>query len=462
VARDLDFVAPSPVLVPDDPNSPGTRPRSFPLYWPVVVACLALIVAVSWRNETNYPIYGGYDESAHQVYADVLAHRWHIPSAAESTESRQPPAFYLVAGLAERAAAAADLSDPWKAARSLNAVWAVGAALLVLALARLLFPQRRGLHLAAVGFVSLLPVLHKTTAMFHPEPLSLVVSTLGVFLAARMLVHRRPRIAAAAATGAVLGVAELVRPFAAWVLAAVVVAFLSWALWDRLARREVVVATAVVVASAVIVVTPWFVHQAVVYGSPLAFNRTAPSTPLWRRRPASFYFSPGLPDVFANPTRPHFVNRAVPTVYSEIWGDYFGSFAWGAPTPPTPAVARQLRLQNVLGLLPTALALAGLVGLLRLALRRREPALVLVGTLPLAALAGFLLFAVSYPSPDGDVIKASYMLTAAPAWALAFAYATVQVARNRLLRAGLVVVLLASAFLDLGFVMHDSPFAGLL
>jgi hypothetical protein len=241
-----------------------------------------------------------------------------------------------------------------------------------------------------------------------------------------------------------------------------VIAFAAWALWDRLARREIVVSAAAVVASAAVVVAPWYVRQAIVYGSPLTFNRTAPRTSLWRRRPASFYLSTGLPDVFTNPTRPHFLNEALPTTYTEIWSDYFGSFAWGAPTPPTPEVARQLRLQNVLGLLPTALSLTGLVGLFRLARRRRDPALVLVGTLPLAALAGFLLFAVAYPSPDGDVVKASYMLTAAPAWALAFAYATVRVARNRLLRAGLVAVLLAIAFLDLGFVMHDSPFAGLL
>ena len=36
---------------------------------------------------------------------------------------------------------------------------------------------------------------------------------------------------------------------------------------------------------------------------------------------------------------------------------------------------------------------------------------------------GYLYFTVSYPTPDGDVLKASYMLTTAPAWALAFGYA---------------------------------------
>ena len=33
-----------------------------------------------------------------------------------------------------------------------------------------------------------------------------------------------------------------------------------------------------------------------------------------------------------------------------------------------------------------------------------------------------LYFTVSYPTPDGDVVKATYMLTTVPAWALCFGY----------------------------------------
>ena len=42
--------------------------------------------------------------------------------------------------------------------------------------------------------------------------------------------------------------------------------------------------------------------------------------------------------------------------------------------------------------------------------------------LPLAGIVGMLYFTVSYPTPDGDVIKATYMLTTVPAWALCFGY----------------------------------------
>ena len=43
-----------------------------------------------------------------------------------------------------------------------------------------------------------------------------------------------------------------------------------------------------------------------------------------------------------------------------------------------------------------------------------------------------LYFTVSYPTADGDVIKATYMLTTLPAWALTFGYATEWAIRRRL------------------------------
>ena len=110
-----------------------------------------------------------------------------------------------------------------------------------------------------------------------------------------------------------------------------------------------------------------------------------------------------------DPIRPHFVNEAIPTTYSEVWGDYFG--VWRGSR----------ERQSILGLLPTVLAIAGwLVLLVR---SRRLPAAA-AGRAAAGPWAPRLpLLHVSYPTPDGDVLKASYMLTTAPAWALAFGYA---------------------------------------
>ena len=72
-----------------------------------------------------------------------------------------------------------------------------------------------------------------------------------------------------------------------------------------------------------------------------------------------------------------------------------------------------------------------------------------------------LYFTVSYPTPDGDVIKATYMLTTVPAWALAFGFATERVARGRFaVIAG--AVLLVAALVSLRFAVYGNPLGGLL
>ncbi len=80
---------------------------------------------------------------------------------------------------------------------------------------------------------------------------------------------------------------------------------------------------------------------------------------------------------------------------------------------------------SIVGLPFTLLALAGWIALLGLAVRHpgRGTERQLVALLPLAALAGVLYFAMSYPTPDGDTVKGSFMLTAVPAWAACFGFA---------------------------------------
>jgi hypothetical protein len=158
------------------------------------------------------------------------------------------------------------------------------------------------------------------------------------------------------------------------------------------------------------------------------------------------------------------VNNVLPTLYSDVWGDYFGNYAWGAPTPPSPDVDRQLTVQSELGVVPTALALGGwlvlLAGSLRRLALRRDPARLLVALLPLLGLFGFLFFVVGYPSSDGDVLKASYLLTTVPGWAIAFGFAVAGLARNLPMRLALGVFLVGSLVLDLGFLIFQSPLAG--
>jgi hypothetical protein len=288
------------------------------------------------------------------------------------------------------------------------------------------------LQLAALGFFCFLPVVLRVGAMFHPEPLSMLLSAVALLLAARLLGRRDYRWQLAASVGVVLGLGQLVRAFSLWTLAAVVLACVAARAWRPLA---------VVVLAAAVVASPWYIRQAIKYGNPV-FDRPAPNEAIWERRPASFYLGLGLPDVFTAPIRPHYRNEAIPTTYSDIWGDYFG--VWKGDR----------ERQSFLGLLPTLLALGGWFVLAARSLR--QSARLPVVLLPALAILGYLYFTVSYPTPDGDVLKASYMLTSAPAWALAFGFACERVAaRGRRWAVALAVALCACALVSIPFLLYD-------
>jgi hypothetical protein len=408
-----------------------------------VALVLVVFAAVAIANAVTFPGDLGYDAGAHRAYADVLIHRGHIPNPQQSQEFHTPPGFYAIAGSGEAIAAWLGAADPWQVARALNVVWVFGSAILTLLIAGMLFPRQPSVRVAAVAFVAFVPVVLKLASMFHPEALSLFVSTLAMYLTVRLLVRRSFEWRPALVLGAAMGCAQLVQGFNLWLVPIVVAGFAAAALGGAVSRRKAVSTTLVVLTAATVVAGPWYLRQEIRYSNPLVFNRAAPKVPLWKRRPRSFYTGLGVPDVLTNPTRPHFLNRALPTLYSDIWGDYFGYFAWVTPTgasggpiaPLRKTGRRELEAQDVLGLVPTLLAIGGVIGLLRASLRKRsrfhDPAVFVVALLPLVGLLGFLVFTVAYPSGDGDVIKAAYLLTTAPGWAIGFGYAWSRLARHR-------------------------------
>jgi Dolichyl-phosphate-mannose-protein mannosyltransferase len=390
-----------------------------------MIAAFALVAG--W-NAYKYPSGGGYDVRQHEEYADLLIHHGEIPGPETRSEYYTPPLFYALAGAATVVGEHVHAGDPHKLGQVLNWFVLVATAVVLWLLARELFPRRIVLQLSALAFFCFLPVVLRVGAMFHPEPLSMLLSAVALYLGARMLGRPDLRWQLAGATGIVLGLGQLVRAFSLWTFAAVVIAMVVARAWRQLA---------VVFAATAIVAAPWYIRQAVEYGDPI-FDRPTRDEPVWERRPAEFYVGLGLPEVFTDPMRPNFRNEAIPTTYSEVWGDYFG--VWRGNREP----------QSVIGLVPTLLALAGSIVLLFRS--RRVPARLAAALLPAFGLLGYLYFTVSYPTPDGDVLKASYMVTTAPAWALAFGYAVERLPRR--LRVPVAVLLAASALASLPFLVY--------
>jgi hypothetical protein len=153
----------------------------------------------------------------------------------------------------------------------------------------------------------------------------------------------------------------------------------------------------------------------------------------------------------------------VPQLYADGWGDYYGAFVWNnGDQRPGASARRELRVQMWLAIVPTLLLVGGWLMLLGRSLSRERlrsrPERLLVGLLPLAGIVGMLYFTVSYPTPDGDVVKATYMLTTVPAWAICFGYGLDSLLERwpRLLPV-LCVLLGLAALSGLRLVVYGSP-----
>ncbi len=412
----------------------------------VTALLLAVFAAVSLRNALDYPPIGGYDAAEHIAYARDLIESGEI---AEGGASYTPPGFYVVAGAAIEVGEALGLEDPNRAALVVNALVTLGTALLVLALAHLLFPGRPVLRWAALAIFACCPVDLKTTAKFHPQPLALLLSTLALTLTAWMIARRRYTLLGWLALALTLGAAQLVRSVALWTVGVVLLTLLVTAAVDGESRRRIRNALLVLAALVILVPLPWYLHLKSSTGSAV-FGRPSVTGALFDRAwPAAFYVGPGLPDVITAPHRPDLEPRLLATLYADTWGDYFGNWSWGPPRPElTPDVNRRLVVQSVVGLPLTALALAGWLALLGLAVGRRrdDPGRLLVVLMPVVALAGVAFYATQAPHPDGDTVKAMFLLPAVPAWALSFGFA-VDVLVARASRVGVVVAAVAAACL---------------
>ena len=428
------------------------------------VGVLAVLAVVVVYNALVYPALAGFDFRPDLAYATDLIRNGKLPDRVGSYYT--PPGFFALGGLAYVVGESLGLVHPERLGQLMNGAFVVATAGLVFIWARTIFPRRPVLHLSALAFFVVSPLALKSGAMFHPEPLSMLLATGALVAASRFL--SRPRrslgwagLGWALAIGLLLGLQQLVRAFALWTVVVVALMFVVTCVAVPASRRQVLGALAVVLAVGAIVPAPWYAYQQSQYGNPV-FDRPQPTASLWERRPARFYVDAGLPDLVVRPFRPHASDRLIPVAYGDLWGDYWGVWSWNSALgSPSASDRHRLITQVVAGAPLTVLALAGWISVAFLLLRapaaRRE--LVPVVLMPLAALAGMAYFALAYPTADGDTIKASFMLTALPAWALCFGFATDVLAR-RLGRNGsrallAIGLLLAVLFLDYGLASSN-------
>ncbi len=438
----------------------------------IALSLFAILYVGTW-NAYHYPITLGFDAVAHLEYAHVVIHQHRLPTPQGGSEANQPPAYYVIGGIAAEAGhrlfgwreqAGSSPPDPsYRGAQLLNVLLWLLTALCVLWLARTIAPRRPWVAAASVGYMAFLPIVAKTAAMFHPDNLAMLTTAAAVAATTHILVRRdfRWRIILLVVLALTLGVAT--RLASVFTLVAIV-AGLAWAIARGPELRHAIPVRRVAAAIAAMLVLglPWFVHEARIYHDPFGPTRVIRqafdphATRAVQDRSVMFHISfADAGAIIHNPWRDYYANHALPMTYTEIWGDWFGAMAWSPyATTIRPTVEKLLRDQSSVGVLPTILSLAGCLALLWAGIRRR-PELLPAALVPFVAIAGYLYRSYLILTPDGDLFKASYVLTTAPVFALGFGLGSGWLAgRSRWARAAMVVAFAAFAVLELRFTMY--------
>jgi hypothetical protein len=420
-----------------------------------IALSLGAILYVGLWNAAKYPISLGFDAQPNAAYIHILLDQHHIPRPDQSGEANQPPAYYLIAGVAARLGHKifnwhetetypGFPEASFRGALYLNVLLVFLTALCVLWLARVVAPGRPWVWAASLGFFAFLPVVSKTEAMLHPENLNMLTAAAAIASATTILVRRsRSRILLACLIGSTtLGLAtrsSSVFVVLALALGAAEYARRAIARWPG-ARRWTVIGIVVLAVAGSIGLAYSKVHQ----------HRIDPEAT------RAHFFDVSLPGIFETPWRSHFVNQAFTTTYDDIWGDWFGAFSWSVyDGEPSPAAQHILKDQSVIGVLPTVLAVAGWLGLMWMTFRRGRRELAVIALLPLVAAIGYLGRSWLALTRDGDLLKAAYLVNTAPVWALCFGLATAWLAsRSRIARYGMLALFTIFAVLELRFTLY--------
>ena len=383
----------------------------------VLAAEATLLARNAWRKARRLR---GYDAFANDQYARIVATEYRLPSRPSPAAGARAPGLALAARSAARR---------WRSAGSRRS--GRDTALAALRDSRPRPPPGAGAlagathaHVVALVLAAASPALVRASRDVPPgDPRD------GARGGRRA--HGRP-----GASGALDGVerrrrrgaprpAALTRLWALPILVAVVVAvgFDAW-------RRRAVIPAVALAATSLALLAPWLANEDDAHSSaspsighprPNRSSRGGPEARSARARPR------------ARPPRdPTVRNELLPQLYAEL-GRL--SADCGSPSPPGPGQLsrqgrRRLTRQMFVGVVPSLLALAGLVALAVLASARRSAALAVASFDCCRAALRVRRLLGAVPLVDGDTIKGTYLLMALPACCVGAAF-VVDVLRPR-------------------------------
>lgn len=409
-----------------------------------IYCCINLLVLI---NTSLHDATIGYDAISHLEYIENIS-AFRLPTPMDTREFFSPPLPYIIPGLI-LAITKGEIFWAAKIAQWLNVVVSLMLTYYLIKLCNLI-GGKPIFKRAAIGFLMILPVYYKSFSYIRGEPYNTLFSILIAYLLAKVFHNQKFPLRDGLILGIFLGLNALARQWGILLFLAVYASLARLWLTKTLQRREI---TGSVITSLVLslLIGGWFYMISYSrYGTVLAFNRKPTEKFLLSNQPLMFYAGlSGL--MFRNPIRPNFPNQFIPILYSEMWGDYWGFFiVYGLDVDDADylngtdllrirekgkyprwietnidTIGSYLGRVNLVSLLPSALAILAVFRAGKLmvgeSIGRREPIVVkdevafFTGLAVLLSIVGYLWFLIRYPNlPDGDTIKATYILQIFP------------------------------------------------
>jgi hypothetical protein len=415
---------------------------------------LIVMLVLCLINALRHNPYIGYDIGDVIGYIETLAQA-RLPEVEDSDEFFSPPLPYVIPALFN-GVFNLSLYLTLKLAQGINVLLALGSALVVVRISDRISRANHPFQNLTLITLLILPVWYKSHAHIRAEPYVLFFILLYVEQLIDLWKDRVTPNRFSLFSGGLFGAALLSRQWAILILPAVFI-FAALLLKIQNERRLQLLQAFILSGIVAFLVSGWFYISLLArFGSLTAFNREPTDHFSLKNKAKSYYIGQGNGQLFSDPVRDSFDNQLIPIFYTETWGDYWQYYlVYGKDLrtedpiqgdrlykalkqDPTPdwlktnraEIAPYLGRVNLISILPTTLALIcfgwGLLTSIKFIFNHTHyPNMLhvpLFTTIILSTLIGYLWFLIQYPSPDGDTIKATYVLQIFPFMAFLFGF----------------------------------------
>jgi hypothetical protein len=417
----------------------------------------AFVVGTALRawNAFMYPTNWGFDAKFNWEYVELLRSSWTLPAPDALWATAHPPLFYYAAALLRIV-----LGDPAPelavaAIRSASALAGLGAIALGVWLVARLDPGNRQRLLFAAVLPLFLPVHVYMSAMLNEEVLAAALMSaalVGVGFALAHPAEPARELGRAAVIGAIAGLAWLTKLSGVLVVGAVV---LSYALHGaRTGGLRPGLERALVAGAVATLIGGWFYARNLIgygylYPYALPVHEVMLAMPPGARGVLDYLYVPIA--TFSDPQllAPDLLHSVWGSTYVTLWFDGHRFFL------PRAGVQGWGTALLLLGLLPTAAFLVGIVGAVRRLVRGPAPVDTPLLLLVFLTLLGYVLFTLR--NPWFAAVKGSYLLGLQVPFAYYASEVLARWTRDRPVRTGVVwlglVALILAVLVVFGFAL---------